>query len=207
VAVVVSLVLAYFLGTIPSAVVVSRIATKGTVDIRQVGSGNPGAMNTLQQLGSKWGAIVLLVDIGKAIAACVLARVIAGEAAASYAGSAAVIGHCFPVWFRFKGGKGIASAGGQCLATFPVYAPIALAVTVLTSRRRFEAQATMAAYFTAAVWVTGAVVWTVADLPNLWGIEPGAALIGGGAISGLVIAYRFVTAAKTTPLPPAPAAS
>jgi glycerol-3-phosphate acyltransferase PlsY len=153
VAVVVSLVLAYLLGTIPSAVVVARIATSGQVDIRKVGSGNPGAMNTLQQLGTKWGAVVLR-------------------------------------------GKGIASAGGQCLATFPVYAPIALAVTILTSRRRFEAQATMAAYFTAAVWVAGAVVWTVFDLPNLWGIEPGAALIAGGAISGLVIAYRFIAASK-----------
>ena len=195
-AVVVSLVLAYLLGTIPSAVVVGLIATSGQVDIRTVCSGNPGAMNTLQQLGTKWGAVVLLVDIGTAIAACVLARIIAGPDAASFAGSAAVIGHCFPVWSRFKGGKGIASAGGQCLATFPVYAPIALAVTILTSRRRFEAQATMAAYFTAAVWVAGAVVWTVFDLPNLWGIEPGAALIAGGAISGLVIAYRFIAASK-----------
>ncbi len=190
----IALVIAYLLGTIPTAVVVSRIATKGAVDIRTVGSGNPGAMNTMQQLGSKWGAVVLLVDIGKAVAACVIARIISTPDVASYAGSAAVIGHCFPVWFRFKGGKGIASAGGQCAATFPAYAPIALAVTILTSRRRFAAQATMAAYFTAIVWVAGAVLWTVADLPNGWGIEPGAALIGGGVISGIVIAYKFVTA-------------
>lgn len=200
-AVVVSLVIAYFLGTIPTAVVVARLFSGGTVDIRKVGSGNPGAMNTLQQLGSKAGAVVLLIDIGKAVAACVIARVLAGEAAASYAGSAAVIGHCFPVWSGFNGGKGIASAGGQCAATFPVYAPIALAVTILTSRRRFAAQATMAAYFTAIVWVTGAVVWTAFDLPNWWGIEPGAALIGGGVISGLVIAYRFIAASKAPQLP------
>lgn len=204
--IVVALVLAYLLGTIPTAVVVARVATRGAVDIRKVGSGNPGAMNTLQQLGSKWGAVVLLVDIGKAVAACVVARVIASPDVASYAGSAAVIGHCFPIWFGFKGGKGIASAGGQCLATFPVYAPIALAVTVLSSRRRFAAQATVAAYFTAGVWVAGAVVWTVADLPNLWGVAPGVALIGGGLISGLVIAYRFIAAEKA-PQPPAPAAS
>lgn len=202
----IALVFAYLFGTIPSAVMVSRIATKGEVDIRHVGSGNPGALNTLQQLGTKWGAVVLVVDILKAVAACVVAWLIAGEDAASYAGSLAVVGHCFPVWSGFKGGKGIASAGGQCAATFPVYAPIALAVTILTSRRRFAAQATMAAYATAGVWIGGAVIWAAADLPNLWGVEPGPSLIGAAVLSGAVIVYRFVTAAKA-PLPPVPAAS
>src|SRR5688572_17307226 len=68
-----ALVVAYLLGTIPSAVVASRLASGGQVDIRQAGSGNPGALNTLGVHGAKWGAVVLLMDSGKAVLACVLA--------------------------------------------------------------------------------------------------------------------------------------
>src|SRR4051812_28362049 len=100
-----ALVIAYLLGSIPTAVGVSRLASGGAVDIRTAGSGNPGALNTLGVHGAKWGAVVLLVDTAKAALACVIARN-AGDAVACYAGSLAVIGHCFPVWSRFRGGKG-----------------------------------------------------------------------------------------------------
>ncbi|MEY2426092.1 MAG: acyl phosphate:glycerol-3-phosphate acyltransferase [Actinomycetota bacterium] len=195
-----ALVIAYLLGTIPSAVLVARVATRGEIDIRQAGSGNPGALNTLGVLGAKWGAVVLVLDAGKAIVACLVGLQV-NDAAACYAGSAAVIGHCFPVWSGFRGGKGIACAGGQCLVTFPVFSPIALAVTVLSSRRRFESRAFLAGLLTAGVWVSAAVVWTVAELPNAWGVEPGAALIGSAVISGAVIVYKFTT---SKPMPPQP---
>lgn len=201
-----ALVVGYLLGTLPSAVVVSRLASGGAVDIRQAGSGNPGALNTLGVHGAKWGAVVLLIDTGKAALASVLAWNVAGDAAACYAGTAAVIGHCFPVWFGFRGGKGIACAGGQCLVTFPVFSPIALAVTVLSTRRRFAARAFLAGVVTAGVWIAAAVLWVVADLPNAWGVEPGAALIGSAVISGVVILYKF-TAAGRVPQPPGPVAS
>lgn len=200
-----AIVIAYALGTIPTAVVVARIATRGEVDIRQAGSGNPGALNTLGVLGAKWGAVVLLVDIAKAVAAGLIGREVS-DAVASYAGSAAVIGHCFPVWSRFKGGKGIASAGGQCLVTFPVFSPIALAVTFLSTRRRFAARAFLAGIMTAGVWIAAAVAWSVFDWPNAWGVEPSSALVASAAISGAVIVYKFTTS-TTTPQPPAPAAS
>lgn len=193
-----ALVIAYLLGTIPTAVVVSRIASKGSVDIRQAGSGNPGALNTLGVLGAKWGAVVLLVDIAKAMVASLIGREVS-DAVASYAGSAAVIGHCFPVWSGFKGGKGIASAGGQCLVSFPAFSPIAFAVTVLSSRKRFEARAFLAGVLTAGVWIAAAIAWTVFDWPNAWGVEPSSALVGSALISGAVIVYKFTTATTTPP--------
>ncbi|MDP1792820.1 MAG: glycerol-3-phosphate acyltransferase [Acidimicrobiales bacterium] len=196
---------AYLLGTIPTAVVVSRIATKGQVDIRQAGSGNPGALNTLGVLGAKWGAVVLLVDILKAVVAGLIGREVS-DAVACYAGSAAVVGHCFPVWFGFKGGKGIASAGGQCLVSFPAFSPIALAVTFLSTRKRFEARAFLAGLVTAGSWIAAATAWTVFDWPNAWGVEPSGALVGSAVISGAVIVYKFTTS-TTAPRQPAPVAS
>jgi glycerol-3-phosphate acyltransferase PlsY len=188
-----ALVIGYLLGTIPTAVAVSRLASGGTVDIRSAGSGNPGALNTLGVHGAKWGAVVLLVDVAKSAGACVIGWQVS-PAIACYAGSAAVIGHCFPVWTRFRGGKGIACAGGQTLATFPVFAPVALAVTVLSSRRRFAARAFLAGVASAVVWVVAAIVWTAADLPNAWGVRPGAALVWSAVISGAVIVYKFQAA-------------
>ncbi len=200
-----AIVVAYLLGTIPTAVVVSRIASRGTIDIRQEGSGNPGALNTLGVLGAKWGALVLLIDILKAVAAGLVGRQVS-DAVACYAGSAAVIGHCFPVWFKFKGGKGISSAGGQCLVSFPAFSPIAFAVTVLSSRKRFESRAFLAGVLTAGTWIAAAAAWVAFDLPNAWGVEPSGALIGSAVISGAVIVYKFTTSTSAPQLP-APADS
>jgi glycerol-3-phosphate acyltransferase PlsY len=98
------------------------------------------------------------------------------------------------VWSRFRGGKGIACAGGQCLATFPVFAPVALAVAVLSSRRRFASRAFLAGVGSVVVWVAAAILWMVADLPNAWGVAPTAALVWSAVISGAVIVYKFETA-------------
>ncbi len=200
-----AIAIAYLLGTTPTAVVVARIATRGEIDIRQAGSGNPGALNTLTVLGAKWGAVVLSVDIVKAVIAGLVGREVS-DAVACYAGSAAVVGHCFPVWSGFKGGKGIASAGGQCLVSFPVFSPIALAVTFLSTRRRFAARALLAGIMTAGVWIAAAIAWTVFDWPNAWGVEPSGALVVSAVISGAVIVYKFTTS-TTAPQPPAPVAS
>jgi acyl phosphate:glycerol-3-phosphate acyltransferase len=190
-----ALLIAYLLGTIPSAVVVSRLASGGAIDIRTAGSGNPGALNTLGVHGTKWGAVVLFVDTGKAALACVIGRNV-GPGVACYAGSLAAIGHCFPVWSRFRGGKGVACAAGQCLATFPAYFPVALALAVLSSRRRFEARAFAAAIATAALWAIAAGIWVAADWPNAWGVPATAPLVISAAISGAVIVYKFEAARR-----------
>jgi glycerol-3-phosphate acyltransferase PlsY len=188
-----ALVVAYLLGTVPTAVGVSRIASGGAVDIRTAGSGNPGALNTLGVHGAKWGAVVLLIDTGKAALACVIGRSV-GDAVACYAGSLAVIGHCFPVWSRGRGGKGIACAGGQCLATFPVFAPVALGVAVMSSRRRVESLTLHAGVATVVVWVEAAALWVALGWPNAWGVPAAAPLVISAALSGAVIVYKFEAA-------------
>jgi glycerol-3-phosphate acyltransferase PlsY len=145
--------------------------------------------------GAKWGAVVLLVDLGKAALACVIARSV-GDAAACYAGALAVIGHCFPVWSRFRGGKGIACAAGQCLATFPVFTPVAVAVAVLSSRKRFEARAFLAGIASSAIWVLAAGLWVAFGWPNAWGVPATKALVLSAVISSAVIIYKFETARR-----------
>jgi glycerol-3-phosphate acyltransferase PlsY len=110
--------LGYLLGSVPFGVLVTR--AMGLGDLRAVGSGNIGATNVLRT-GSKGAALAtLLLDGGKGALAVILARALAGggggEAAAQAAGLAAFLGHCFPVWLRFRGGKGVATFLGTLLA-------------------------------------------------------------------------------------------
>ncbi len=107
--------LGYLLGSVPFGVLVTR--AMGLGDLRAVGSGNIGATNVLRT-GSKGAALAtLLLDGGKGALAVLLARVLGGEeAAAQAAGLAAFLGHCFPVWLRFQGGKGVATFLGTLLA-------------------------------------------------------------------------------------------
>lgn len=100
----------YLLGSIPSGVILSRVMNLG--DLRQIGSGNIGATNVLRTGNKKAAVLTLLADAGKGAIAVLLARQSGGEAAAQVAGVAALIGHCFPVWLRFRGGKGVATYFG-----------------------------------------------------------------------------------------------
>ena len=102
------LLLAYLLGSIPFSLVVAYAAGAG--DIRKQGSGNPGATNVARIAGKKAGVLAFLLDAGKGVLAVVLAnRYGSAPPVALLAGGAAVIGHIFPVWLRFRGGKGVAT--------------------------------------------------------------------------------------------------
>jgi acyl phosphate:glycerol-3-phosphate acyltransferase len=181
--------LGYLLGTFPSSDVVVRLA-RSDIDLRQQGSGNPGAANALQLLGPRWGGAVLAADVGKGALACAAGRLVAGDIGAHLGGTAAVIGHCYPVWSEFKGGgKGVATSAGQCLATFPAYFPIDLAVAFGTARWRRGAWVTSAA--ASATWVIGSWWWWRRGWPNLWGPEPNGALMVGALLSGTAIMSRF----------------
>ena len=104
----------YLFGSVPFGVLISRVMNLG--DLRAIGSGNIGATNVLRT-GNKTGALLtLLLDGGKAAVAVLLARAMAGEDAAQLAGLMAFLGHCFPIWLRFKGGKGVATFIGLILA-------------------------------------------------------------------------------------------
>ncbi len=107
-------VLGYLLGSIPFGVLVTR--AMGLGDLRQIGSGNIGATNVLRT-GNKGAALAtLLLDGGKGAVAVLLARWLVGEDAAQVAGLAAFLGHLYPVWLSFKGGKGVATFIGVLLA-------------------------------------------------------------------------------------------
>lgn len=108
------ILLGYFLGSIPSGVLIAR--AKGLGDLRQIGSGNIGATNVLRTGDKTAAALTLLGDALKGAAAVLLARHWGGEWAAGLAGLAAFVGHCWPVWLRFCGGKGVATFLGVLLA-------------------------------------------------------------------------------------------
>lgn len=109
-----ALIFGYLLGSIPFGVVFTRMAGLG--DVRSIGSGNIGATNVLRT-GNRWVALAtLLADGGKGAVAVLIARYVAGDTMAVVAGTAAFVGHIFPVWLKFKGGKGVATFLGLTLA-------------------------------------------------------------------------------------------
>jgi glycerol-3-phosphate acyltransferase PlsY len=123
--IVIALVLAYLLGSIPTAVIVGKVFFN--LDIRTVGSGNAGATNTIRTFGMKAGIPVLLFDVFKAILAVNLSRWLNNPDFTAnqeviykrLLGTVAVIGHVFPVFASFKGGKGVASLVGVIIALYP----------------------------------------------------------------------------------------
>lgn len=125
----------YLLGSIPFGMIVTRAMNLG--NLREIGSGNIGATNVLRTGNKAAAALTLLLDGGKGAAAVLIGRAIAGEDAAQLAGLMAFIGHCFPVWLGFKGGKGVATFLGLVLAlAWPVGIACCLTwlVTALLSR-------------------------------------------------------------------------
>ncbi|MAQ35887.1 acyl-phosphate glycerol-3-phosphate acyltransferase [Thioclava sp. ES.031] len=106
--------LGYLLGSVPFGLVITKLFKLG--DLRKIGSGNIGATNVLRT-GSKSAALAtLLLDSGKGAIAVLIARYTLGETAAQVAGAAAFIGHIYPVWLRFQGGKGVATFLGTMIA-------------------------------------------------------------------------------------------
>src|SRR6185436_9871557 len=116
-------VIGYLLGSIPFALILT--SRMGGVDVRTIGSGNVGAANVFRTTGSSMGLGVLALDLAKGVAAVVLAqRLTTGPVTPTAAGLAAILGHIYPVWLRFRGGKGVATACG----VFAVLAPLATAI-------------------------------------------------------------------------------
>ena len=133
--------LAYLLGSIPFGLLLTRLAGLG--DVRAIGSGNIGATNVLRTGNTKLALVTLVFDVGKGVAAVLIARHF-GPYAADAAAISVVLGHMFPLWLKFKGGKGVATAAGVLLA----YAwPVGLA-GVLT-------------------WIVAAAIWRYSSLAAL----------------------------------------
>ena len=163
--VILALLVGYLLGSIPFGLLLTRAAGKG--DIRDVGSGNIGATNVLRT-GSKWlAAATLLLDAAKGAVAVILARQLWPDAV-NFAAAGAMVGHLYPVWLRFKGGKGVATFLGVLVPLLPVAALVyALIWAALLLVLRISSVAGMAA--AASAPVTAAVIGERALFPMLLG--------------------------------------
>lgn len=149
-------------------------------------------MNAVRLLGRRVGIGVMAADIAKGALASVFGRRLAGDGGAHVASVAAVAGHCYPARRGFRGGKGVATSFGQCLATFPAYAPIDVAVAVLAGRvlPRAKRPALVSVAVSSAAWIGAGLVWWRRGLPNLWGPTPTSALPAANAATTVVIASR-----------------
>jgi len=167
----------YAIGSVPFAYLVAR---RAGIDVRVAGSGNVGAANVLRTTGTPLGVMVMSLDIAKGAAAVLFAHLGSGTIASmTAAGAAAIVGHIYPVWLRFHGGKGVAVAAGA----FAVLAPVAAAIA--------------AAVFLATVWATrlmslGSVVATLALPSAAWltGSPPAVVIASVGACTLILFRHR-----------------
>jgi glycerol-3-phosphate acyltransferase PlsY len=164
---------AYLLGSIPFALILAR---RWGSDLRAVGSGNLGAANVMRASGLPAGVLVAILDMTKGAASVWLAaRVSDGAPLPAAAGLAAIIGHIYPIWLRFRGGKGVATACGVFSILTPLAVPPALAI------------------FAAAVWLTkyislGSVLASIALPPIAYALgSPASAVIAAAAASAFIV--------------------
>jgi glycerol-3-phosphate acyltransferase PlsY len=146
----------YLIGSVPFGLVITRALGLG--DLRSIGSGNIGATNVLRTGNKAAAAATLLLDSGKGAAAVLIARALLGEEAAQIAGGAAFLGHLYPVWLRFRGGKGVATFLGTVLAlAWPVgiAACVAWLLTALVSRISSLSALVAAAASVPLAWALG----------------------------------------------------
>lgn len=169
------ILLGYLAGSVPFAFLLAR---RAGIDVRVAGSGNVGAANVLRTTGPWRGVAVMALDVAKGALAVVLASVThAGATVTALAAAAAVVGHVYPVWLRFRGGKGVAVAAG----VFAVLTPLATALA--------------AALFLIIVGMTryvslGSIAATVALPPAAWLTGEPAAVVGAASGTGLLILFR-----------------
>src|SRR3954464_4865135 len=165
----------YAMGSIPFAFLLAR---RAGIDVRIAGSGNVGAANVLRTTGLPLGVAVMALDICKGAASVLTAYAAAGTVSSmAAAGAAAIVGHIYPVWLRFHGGKGVAVAAG----VFSILAPAATAVA--------------ASLFLITVWMTryvslGSVAATLALPPAAWLAGAPRAVVFAAAATGALILFR-----------------
>lgn len=163
-----ALILAYLFGSIPFGFLIVRL--KSGSDIRQTGSGGTGATNVTRKAGKSAGVITLILDALKGTAAVLVARWLTGESGTSWvvAGAAvlAVVGHCFPVWLKFKAGKGVATGLGVFLTIVPwavLAAFIVFALIFWHTRFVSLGSITAAAVVPLWTWIQHAMISPVTD--------------------------------------------
>ncbi len=131
----ISLIISYIIGSIPTAFLIVKNTSK--VDIRTVGSGNVGGRNALEVTGKKWvGVVVTLIDLTKGVVSVLITTMVFEDkvSAASAAMFGSVMGHCYPVWLKFHGGRGLATGAGALFATGWITVPLWLASYFISER-------------------------------------------------------------------------
>lgn len=165
----------YLAGSVPFAFLLARAAG---IDVRLAGSGNVGAANVLRTTGPWRGVAVMALDVAKGAAAVAAVHLAAGGASlAALTGAAAIVGHIYPVWLRFHGGKGVAVAAG----VFTVLSPMATGIA--------------ASMFLLTVWATryvslGSIAATLALPPAAWWAGAPRAVVIAAAATGALILFR-----------------
>lgn len=179
----------YLTGSIQSADAATRLAGGSGTDLRVAGSGNPGALNAAAVLGPRWGVAVLVADMAKGAAAGAIGRLLGGPAGAYAAATAAIAGHIAPPWTRGRGGKGVATSAGACIAVFPAYFPIDAAVAAAAATSRRDAERTI--WISSTAWVAAAFLWWRRQLPNAWGPPPTLGLPLFALAGSIMIVAKF----------------
>jgi glycerol-3-phosphate acyltransferase PlsY len=170
-----SILLGYLLGSIPFALLLAR--RWGAGDLHRIGSGNIGAANVMRASGLKAAVLVALLDAGKGALGVFIAQRLTGGAAPAAAGLAAVVGHVYPVWLRFRGGKGVATAcGAFCLLT-----PLA----VLPALAVFLAGASLTKYVS-----VGSVLASIALPPVAYATGSPMAIVASALATATLIVFR-----------------
>ena len=127
---VIIIIVSYLLGSIPFALIIGKLGYR--VDVREHGSGNLGTTNTFRVHGKRAGILVLLGDMGKGLVAALLPLLLGSDMSLLLAGIPAVIGHSYPIFAKFKGGKSVATSGGVLLAAFPWFFLVVVATFLFT---------------------------------------------------------------------------
>ncbi len=150
-ALIVTAALAYLVGSIPFGLLLAR--AMGLGNLREIGSGNIGATNVLRTGSKKAAALTLLLDAVKGAVPVLIARNLLGEDAAQVAGLAAFLGHLFPVWIGFRGGKGVATFLGVVLAlAWPVGVAACMTWLVVAYATRYSSLSALVAAALSPVW-------------------------------------------------------
>jgi acyl phosphate:glycerol-3-phosphate acyltransferase len=175
------LITAYFLGSIPFGYLIVR--ARAGADIRDTGSGGTGATNVSRRAGKGAGVLTLILDALKGVAALLIGRLILGESFGAITGAAVlvIVGHMFPIWLGFRGGKGVATGIGVFLVLAPIAVVAAggifLAIVLLT-RYVSLGSITAAATIPLFVWLQHGLISPVGNLwPTMFAAVIGAALI------------------------------
>lgn len=169
--------LAYLLGTFPSAQLVAR---RRGVDVTASGSGNPGASNVGRLLGRKAGVAVFALDAAKGAIPAVVGAMLTGRGGGLVLGAAALVGHVYPATRQWRGGKGVATAGGVCVALYTVVAVVAIGLWVVLAKASGKASL-------ASLLATLTVPLGLVAMGRPWG-----ELLGVAAMAGLIVVRHRV---------------